>query len=348
MNLRKAWRVAKSTHPDAVVFLGDMMDNGFADMQITKYQEYVERFRSIFSASPSLPVYYLPGNHDVGLGDGRDTSNFARDRYRAAFGPLAQHVVLGGHSLLMVDAPALVDEDWRREQAGESRIDSLPQDLNFIKHLRMQHAPDAPLILMSHIPLYRFPNSSCGPLREKGSIPAVRGNGYQTQLSLETSRLLLEEFRPALIFSGDDHDYCEYTHTFAGEHIPEVTVKSLSLAMGIHQPGFQLLSLSGEAGTHAYQPCSVPDQLRLCSWVYAPLLFATIVLVAVRAATPAMPSRHERRDSHELPAYRAPASRHSPSLHRKRGYLRRVLEEIWAIGWPPLVIYAIVAATAFR
>ena len=50
-------------------------------------------------------------------------------------------MVLGGHSLLMVDAPALVDEDWRREQAGESRIDGLPQDLNFLKHLRMQHAP---------------------------------------------------------------------------------------------------------------------------------------------------------------------------------------------------------------
>lgn len=107
----------------------------------SRYQEYVERFRSIFSVSPSLPVYYLPGNHDVGLGNGRDTSKIARSRYRAAFGPLAQHVVLGGHSLLMVDAAALVDEDWRREQAGENRIDSLPQDLNFLKHLRMQHAP---------------------------------------------------------------------------------------------------------------------------------------------------------------------------------------------------------------
>jgi hypothetical protein len=36
MNLRKAWRVAKSTHPHAVVFLGDMMDNGFADTHISK------------------------------------------------------------------------------------------------------------------------------------------------------------------------------------------------------------------------------------------------------------------------------------------------------------------------
>ena len=36
MNLRKAWRVAKSKRPHAVIFLGDMMDNGFADMHITE------------------------------------------------------------------------------------------------------------------------------------------------------------------------------------------------------------------------------------------------------------------------------------------------------------------------
>ncbi|KAI9442239.1 Metallo-dependent phosphatase-like protein [Lactarius indigo] len=331
MNLRKAWRVAKSTHPDAVIFLGDMMDNGFADMHITRYQKYVERFHSIFSASPSLPVYYLPGNHDVGLGDGRGTSKLSRSRYRAAFGPLAQHTRIGAES--------------RRARVA---IDGLPQDLNFLKHLRMQHAPDAPLILLSHIPLYRSSNSSCGPLRERGSIPAVRGNGYQTQLSPETSKLLLEEFRPSLIFSpnsGDDHDYCEYTHAFAGEHIPEVTVKSLSIAMGIRQPGFQLLSLSSEARTHAHRPCPLPDQLRIYCWVYAPLIFATIVLVAVRAATTAAPSHHRKRSESrtlELPAYRAPVSR-PPAPPRKRRYLRRVVEDLWAIAWPPLAVYAAIA-----
>jgi len=36
MNLRKAWHVAKSTRPHAVIFLGDMMDNGFADTHITQ------------------------------------------------------------------------------------------------------------------------------------------------------------------------------------------------------------------------------------------------------------------------------------------------------------------------
>jgi hypothetical protein len=148
--------------------------------------------------------------------------------------------------------------------------------------------------------------------------------------------------------SGDDHDYCEYTHTFSGEHVPEVTLKSLSIAMGIHQPGFQLLSLSSEARTHAHRHCSVPAQLRIYSWVYGPLAFATVLLAAVRAARPSALSRHQKRDSLELPAYHAPVSRSPPTLPRKRSYLRRLMEDIWAIGWPPLVVYAIVAVTASR
>lgn len=120
----------------------------------------------------------------------------------------------------MVDAPALVEEDLRRESAGEDR-NSLPIDLAYLRHMRTEHAAsehleplpyfldcddqshlrkDARLILFTHIPLYRFPGSNCGPLREKGSIPAVRGDGYQTLLSPETSQLLLNELGPTLIF----------------------------------------------------------------------------------------------------------------------------------------------------
>jgi hypothetical protein len=128
-----------------------------------------------------------------------------------------------------------------------------------------------------------------------------------------------------------------------------VTLKSLSIAMGIRQPGFQLLSLSSEAHSRAHRHCSVPDALRLYSWVYAPLLFATIVLVAVCTARPAMLSRHQKRGSGpslELPAYRAPVSRPPPAPVRKRRYLRRVVGDIWAIAWPPLALYAIVGVTA--
>ena len=50
MNLRKAWRVAKSTHPHAVIFLGDLMDNGFADMHIAQY---------VCPSSPPPPLFFF-------------------------------------------------------------------------------------------------------------------------------------------------------------------------------------------------------------------------------------------------------------------------------------------------
>ena len=55
------------------------------------------------------------------------------------------------------------------------------------------------------------------------------------------------------IHSGDDHDYCEYTHSipFLSEgpdpkinYVREVTVKAISSAENIRRPGLQLLSLA--------------------------------------------------------------------------------------------------------
>jgi hypothetical protein len=147
--------------------------------------------------------------------------------------------------------------------------------------------------------------------------------------------------------SGDDHDYCEYAHTFLDCSIPEVTVKSLSLAMGIRQPGFQLLSLFEEARASAYRPCALPDQLRAYCWVYAPFVLVSILLVAVRAAlTP--PSRYHKlrakRSFGELPAYYAPSK---PVRTPSRGpsYGLRVAEDVWAVAWPPLAVYVTIAAT---
>jgi ethanolamine phosphate phosphodiesterase len=54
MNLRKAWRVAKSTRPHAVIFLGDMMDNGFADTHITRCVGCGHPLRFPSSTSPSV------------------------------------------------------------------------------------------------------------------------------------------------------------------------------------------------------------------------------------------------------------------------------------------------------
>lgn len=136
--------------------------------------------------------------------------------------------------------------------------------------------PPSP-ILVSHIPLARPESATCGPLSEHGRILKGVGTGYQNLLGSDTSRFLLNEIKPDIVFSGDDHDYCEITHPGG---IKEVTVKSFSSNAGVRRPGLQLLSLvppqPGQAGL-ADVPCILPDQLGVYQRVYAPLVVVTFV-----------------------------------------------------------------------
>lgn len=94
----------------------------------------------------------------------------------------------------------------------------------------------------------------------------------------------MNNIRPTLAFSGEDHDVCELTHS---NGVREVTVKTFSTGMGITHPGFQMLSLvpadpeHPSAPTHADMSCNLPDQLGIYSQIYVPLAFLTLVVLLV-------------------------------------------------------------------
>ncbi|KAG8682614.1 UTP-glucose-1-phosphate uridylyltransferase [Ceratobasidium sp. 395] len=97
-----------------------------------------------------------------------------------------------------------------------------------------------------------------------------------------------------MIFSGDDHDYCDIRHAYSdrgGQGPREVSVKSFSMAMGIRRPGFQLLSLispdpaSPYARTIADTPCHLPDQMHIYTHVYAICGFLSVALLVYLNAT---------------------------------------------------------------
>lgn len=104
----------------------------------------------------------------------------------------------------------------------------------------------------------------------------------------ETSRFLLEEIKPSVVFSGDDHDYCDHTHA---DGTREVTLKTFSSDLGIRRPGLQLLSLIPPPDvstyqtltypTHADRPCFLPDQLGVYYRVYTPLAMITLVFLLI-------------------------------------------------------------------
>jgi len=124
-------------------------------------------------------------------------------------------------------------------------------------------APDLPTILLTHVPLYRPPGTPCGPLRERypptkppkgqtepvvpdyrNAISVSRGYQYQNVLGERDSEELVRKVGNVVhAFSGDDHDYCFVRHSPAQGGVPEITVKSISMAMGVSKPGFLLVSL---------------------------------------------------------------------------------------------------------
>ncbi|KAH7874668.1 Metallo-dependent phosphatase-like protein [Lentinula edodes] len=272
LNLRKNWRAALRSAPDVVFFLGDYMDSGRAVMSDSEYERYTQRFMNIFTMDSRIPRYFIPGNHDIGLGPSTLFSPHARTRYTSHFGPLNSQISIANHTFVLIDAPGLVEEDYKRHGLGKSydKWKALAGGtIDFVKSFAAKDNTE-PTILFSHIPLSRPEGSNCGPVRERGTIRRGVGLGYQNTLGKDSTKFLLEHLKPALIFSGDDHDY--------------LTVKSLSMAMGVKKPGYQMLSIvppGGLTSTISDAPCLMPDQLGIYLDVYIPLALASLALILI-------------------------------------------------------------------
>ena len=184
---------------------------------------------------------------------------------------------------------------------------------------------DIPSIVLTHVPLFRASGTPCGPLRERYP-PSTSGEGggdtekddrnairvesgvqYQNVLTPEVSKEVIDRVGDVEhVFSGDDHDYCEVVHrgyTAKSGGIREVTVKSMSWAMGIRKPGFVMLSLwnplTSEGKSLKHNPihpqsstessstmqthlCLLPDQLGI--FIRYGYLFAlTLCVILIRA-----------------------------------------------------------------
>lgn len=224
-HLKRNYEQLTKLNPNSTIFLGDLLDNGRASTDEYFAQE-VTRFRSIYPKSPQMYTN-LPGNHDIGFGDLIRTD--IRDRFGETFGNPNLQTSINGVEFILVDTTSLSSTKDQINQAARGFVNGLPKK-------------GMPRILLSHVPLFRDPNTNCGPLREKPKFESLgRGYQYQNSLTKEISNQLLEKIEPDLIFSGDDHDYCDIVHP---QGTREITVKSVSMAMGIYYPAVQLLSYS--------------------------------------------------------------------------------------------------------
>ena len=143
----------------------------------------------------------------------------AYERYAAHFGAANHEISVANHSLVFFDAPRYVDEDSMRHGQRKSiemwkplRGGSYEFVRNFSKSKSFRSLlPDVslkssaekhtdPVILFSHIPMYRPDGKGCGPLRERGTIRPGAGEGYQNTMEKQSTRKLLEIFNPEVVF----------------------------------------------------------------------------------------------------------------------------------------------------
>ncbi|KAM0751157.1 hypothetical protein T439DRAFT_380157 [Meredithblackwellia eburnea MCA 4105] len=344
MYAKKSWRmVAKRSRGtggrgvDGVVWLGDLLDSGVESMDEAEHNAYVHRFHLLFplprSSSPShahlappIPSILLPGNHDLGLHlPSSSLASYARERFQNSFGAPNGEKEWGGWSLVWVDSMALLeDEEGRTARGWVEDLAERPTEL--------------PRILLSHIPLYRPEGTSCGPAREHTrSIYEGSGKNYQNELDKITSEWLLRSVKPSLVYSGDDHDACIMEHDLPPgtssigpgvNSIRETTIKAFSMAMGIHRPGYHLLSLyptlpsldqhsPTPRSTFTQTNCTLPDQLGIWLGVYLPAFVILLLSLLIPRLYLLIKRETSRRKTASARSNGLPVHKHRRSLSRK-------------------------------
>jgi len=276
---KRNWNyVQNKLDPDSTIFLGDLFDGGRNWNDEDWYLEYA-RFNSIYKKKPNRKtIMTLPGNHDIGFGETVNVT--ALKRFKTFFGPTSSIHDLGNHTIVLLDTISL--SDYLNEEVTKDA----KEILNSLSEITLN---EKPRILLTHVPLYRFPDEQkCGSLRESTKkFPIMKGVQYQTVIDYDLSQEILNKIRPKIIFSGDDHDYCHITHKYTsqGKEITtdEITVKSCSMNMGIKYPAIQLLSLNNPSlkfsnlqKTYKTEICYMPQPFKAIK-VY--LIFAILNLI---------------------------------------------------------------------
>lgn len=227
--------------PQTIIFLGDLLDNG-RESTDEYYEGEYQRFIRIF-VKPAIHknielITNIPGNHDIGWSNG--VTHHSYNRFIEHFGHPNKIIVKGNHDLILIDDLSISNT------ADDEIAKPTKEFLNTLKDLKTKRTK----ILLSHVPLWRDPNvQTCGVFREsKKPFPISKGYQYQTVIDETESLEILRSVNAEIIFSGDDHDYCAVTHPYMDangikHNTLGINIKSMSMAMGIHAPAVELLTL---------------------------------------------------------------------------------------------------------
>lgn len=215
-------------HPDFVVVCGDLTNRTADQAEITAYKQTLQKL------DPSIPVYNVPGNHDVG--NLPTASTLAR--YRAAYGPdyYAFHYanILG----IVLDSNLIRSPDHVPDEAAAQE--------DWLRNTLSHAASGQEIIVFQHIPYFL---KEANEKDDYFNIPRAARTKYLD---------LLNGNHVHLIFAG------HYHRPAVGSvgSLTEVVTGAVGMPLGGSSSGFRLVQL-GPSGMKTEWYClgNIPNRI---------------------------------------------------------------------------------------
>uniref|UniRef100_A0A7I4XYS5 Metallophos domain-containing protein n=1 Tax=Haemonchus contortus TaxID=6289 RepID=A0A7I4XYS5_HAECO len=290
--LRREWQMYRAYQtalfflsPDAVFFLGDLMDEGQWGDKAT-FHRYADRFDSLFGSTSSdgPPVHVLAGNHDLGFH--YTISPFRVEWFERRFNrSVVDTVVLKGQPFVLVTSMALHGDGCRFCEEAVTKLEALSYELDCAKldncprNAPSQFQPYRRPILLQHFPLYRISDDDCFRDEDFDEDDPNRGDIYRPKweaLSEESTNLILRKLEPRAVFNGHTHRGCKKRWSRPFGVFWEYTVNSFSWRNG-NRPTFLMATISKDdvlVGT-----CHLPNESTVIN-IYCIMAIITVIWIS--------------------------------------------------------------------
>lgn len=119
--------------PDAICFLGDLMDEGSVAAD-EPYKRYLRRFNHIFKTSASVKKFHIPGDNDIG-GEGRDYATaFKSNRFHKNFNETSTIIVNNRLRLLNINLLTHTYPDLNETDASQKVLNIVLTHLSVLSY----------------------------------------------------------------------------------------------------------------------------------------------------------------------------------------------------------------------
>lgn len=227
--LERAIAAANRLKPDFVVVTGDLINKTGDTDQVAEYKHITGKL------DPSIPLYNVPGNHDVG----NEITAENLKMYRKYFGKDYYAVKIGGTTAIFLNTPLVMEGvDMAKESAVQYRW--------LEKKLKRAKRSGHRIIVFQHHPWFLHDPDEKD---QYFNIPVVYREKYLA---------LLDDYNVTHVFAGHLH----YNATGKLGDMEMITSGPIGRPLKDDPSGIRIIKISGDSLTHRYYPLDViPERL---------------------------------------------------------------------------------------